>query len=107
MSKQHTLGEAIDLTSAAAQAAPFQPSASPFTPGMNVIGKITTNAAAGAGLVVKIQTSPDDNTWTDVLTMTGVGPDKQAEFTSDAYIRYNVTGAGSAGTANVYLEAGP
>lgn len=106
MSKQHTLGEGVSLAAVAAQATPFQPSASPFTPGMNVIARVAQNAGAGA-FVIKVQTSPDNTTWTDVLTVTGAGPTKQAEFTSAAYIRYNVTAAGTAGTANVYLEAGP
>lgn len=97
-----SLGAAVSLAAAAAQASVDLADTTPFASGFNAVAVIDEDAGAGA-FVAKIQTSPDNVTWTDVLTKNGAGPISMAQVTLDRYVRLNVTSAGSAGTANAYL----
>ena len=97
------LGTNIDATSATAQTAIDLGPTTPFGRGFRAVGIISpNNLLAGASAAAKIQTSPDNSTWTDAVTYgTGVKPQKMGEFELQRYVRFNVTGAGSAGTYNV------
>lgn len=65
----------------------------PFLPGRVVSAYIAPSAdMAGTDAVIVIQSSPDDSVWTDVLTMTGIGP-KVGNITLDKHMRVNVTTA--------------
>jgi len=94
-----SLGTDVSLAAAAAQTAVDLGSKTPYASGFKAVGVITQLAGAGS-FVAKIQTSPDNSTWTDAVTMTGAKPNTFVEFTLDRYVRANVTAAGSAGTAN-------
>lgn len=99
-----TLLAAVSAASAAAGTAQLL-DVSPFLEGQNARGVIALSPDAAGSVVVKIQSSPDNTTWTDVLTLTGVGnPTLEGEVTCDKYMRGNVTGAGSAGKVSVYLN---
>jgi hypothetical protein len=97
-----SLGAAIDLDTAAAQTAIDLDGTTPYAEGFTAVGVITQLGATGSP-VAKIQTSPDNSTWTDVVTMTGLVPTTMAEVTLQRYVRANVSTAGSAGAANFYL----
>lgn len=104
MAKLLTLGAAVSAAAAAAQTG-VSTQATPFAPGFNAIANINLTGVTGTP-TIKIQTSPDNSTWTDaatlsVITRTGY----QVEITLDKYARLNVTAAGSAGTIDAYLEA--
>lgn len=99
-----TLLSAVSAASAAAGTAQLL-NVSPFLDGQNCRGVIALSPDAAGSVVVKIQGSPDNSTWTDLLTLTGVAnPHLEAEVTCAKYMRGNVTGAGSAGKASVYLQ---
>lgn len=97
-----SLGAAIDLDTAAAATAIDLGSETPYANGFTAVGVIVQLGATGSP-VAKIQTSPDNSTWTDAVTMTGLVPTTMAEVALQRYVRANVTTAGSAGTANFYL----
>jgi len=94
------IGEAINLTVAAAGTA-VTLNGTPFMQNREATVVISTSGLAGATL--RIQTSEDNSTWTDLVTVNSQGPVKMAQFRVTPYIRYNVTTAGTGGTANVYL----
>ena len=99
-----TLLNAVSAAAAAAGTALLL-DVSPFLDGENCRGRIVLSADAAGSVVVKIQGSDDNSTWTDLLTHTGVGtPSTEADIICKKYMRGNVTGAGSAGKASVYLE---
>lgn len=99
-----TLLDAVSAASAAAGATQTL-DVSPFLEGQNCRGVISLSPDAAGSVVVKIQSSPDGTTWTDVLTLTGIGnPVLVGEVTCDKYMRGNVTGAGTAGKVSAYLE---
>lgn len=99
-----TLLAAVSAAAAAAGTA-LTLDVSPFLDGQNVRARIVLSADAAGSVVVKVQGSSDNSTWTDLLTHTGVGtPSTEGEVTCMKYMRGNVTGAGSAGKASVYLE---
>lgn len=100
--KLQSLGEGVSLAAVAAQTAVDLHSITPFGDGFNAIAAVHQNAGAGS-FVVKVQTSPDNSTWTDAAVVSGVGPAKLVEVTLQRYVRLNVTAAGSAGTCNAYL----
>ena len=82
--------------------------ATPFLPNRVVEGYILPSAdMAGTDAVIVIQSSPDNSTWTTVLTMTGLGP-KVGDVTLDAYMRANVTTAAgtTAGEYSAFLRSG-
>ncbi len=86
-------GSAIDLASVA-----------PFLIGATAIAEIGFSAAADGTPVATLQTSPDNSTWTTVLTKTGLKATKKAEITLARYIRRRVTTASTTtGHANFYL----
>ncbi len=99
-----TLLNAVSAAAAAPGAAQLL-NTSPFLDGENCRGVIALSPNAAGAVVVKIQGSPDNTTWTDLLTLTGVTvPNLEAEVICAKYMRGNVTGAGTAGTASVYLQ---
>lgn len=99
-----TLLSAVSAAAAAAGSTQTM-GTTPFLDGQNVRARIALSADAAGSVVVKIQGSDDGTTWTDLLTHTGVGiPQTEAEVTCKAYMRGNVTGAGSAGKASAFLE---
>lgn len=99
-----TLLNAVSAASAAAGTAQTMGD-TPFLDGQNCRARIALSADAAGSVVVKIQGSDDNSTWTDLLTHTGVGiPSTEAEITCKKYMRGNVTGAGSTGKASAFLE---
>lgn len=102
MAKLITLGAAVSAASVAAQAGVLT-NVSPLARGFNAVVQINMTGVTGTP-VIKVQTSPDNSTWTDatsvsVITRSGF----RAEITLDKYARLNVTTAGSAGTIDCYL----
>ena len=80
----------------------------PFLPGRMVAAHIVPSAdMAGTDAVIVIQSSPDDSTYTTVLTMTGIGP-KVGMVKCDKYMRANVTTAAgtTAGEYSAWLSSG-
>lgn len=102
MSKLLTLGAAVSATAAAAQTAQAT-AATPFAHGFNAIAEIVLTGVTGTP-VIKIQTSPDNTTWTDALVVSALTRSTvKAEIVLDKYARLNVTTVGSAGTVDAYL----
>lgn len=104
MAKLITLGAAVAATGVAAQTG-VSTQAAPLARGFNAVAHINLTGVTGTP-TIKIQTSPDNTTWTDatsvaVITRQGF----KAEITLDKYARLNVTAAGSAGTIDAYLTA--
>ena len=95
-----TIGEGIDLTAAAAGSS-VDLNGTPFVEGREAVLVVSTDALSGATL--KVQSSEDGSTWTDELTVSSQGPATFRRVTCKRYIRYNVTVAGTTGTANAYL----
>lgn len=93
----------VSCATAAAQAGVAISGATPFLVGRNVLAKVNFDNAATTGVVVKIQTSPDNATWTDALTTDGSTASNEGMITLDAYVRTNVITAGTAGVFNAYL----
>ena len=80
----------------------------PFLPGREVEAYIFTSAdMSGTDAVIIIESSPDDSTWSTLLTMTGIGP-TAGNITLDRYMRAGVeTAAGTtAGEYTAFLRAG-
>lgn len=104
--RTQTLGQAISLAAVAAQTAVAM-NKSPFLNGRTAALVVGQSGGAGA-YTLKVQKSGDGTTWTDVASLTstelGAGP-RILEVKLDRYMRANVTAAGSAGSANVYLIA--
>ena len=102
MPKILSLGSAVSATAVAAQTA-VSTTTTPNARGHSVIAEILFTGVTGSP-VVKIQTSPDNSTWTDVLTTSGITRTKfTANVTLDKYARLNVTTGGSAGTVDANL----
>ena len=102
MAKLITLGTAVSATAVAAQTAKLT-NATPFGVGFNALVTIAFTGVTGTP-VIKVQTSPDNSTWTDVLVTSGLTRSQYvAEVTLDKYARLNVTTGGSAGTVDAYI----
>jgi len=85
-----------------------QSNKTPFLPGRMVEAYINVSSTVGDGnAVVKIQSSPDDTAWTDVLIGGGVS-DKVGMVKCDKYMRATVTTAAgtTAGVYSAYLRGG-
>jgi hypothetical protein len=94
----------VSLAAAAAQTA-VQPTVTPFIPGRNATLVFDVDGLVGA--TVKVQGSDDGTTYADVATVSAQGPVLLQNVTIQAYMRLNVTTAGSAGKASAYLLASP
>lgn len=104
MSKTLSLGAVVDGTAVAAQTG-VSTVTTPHARGHTAIAEIIFTGMTGSP-VVKIQTSPDNSTWTDVLTTSGVTRTVfTANVTLDNYARLNVTTGGSAGKVDANLIA--
>ncbi len=80
----------------------------PFLPEREVEAYIAPSAdMAGTDAVIVIESSPDDSTWTTLLTMTGLGP-TAGNVILGKYMRVGVeTAAGTtAGEYSAWLRAG-
>lgn len=103
MAKLITLGTAVDATAVAAQAG-VSTQASPFAPGFNAVLSICSTGLTGSPVIV-VQTSPDNSTWTTVVTLNVLTRNHvMAEITLDKYARLNVTTGGSAGRIDAYIR---
>ncbi len=99
------LGAAVSLAAAAAQAA-VQPTTTPFLPGES--GTIILDCDGGTGaFTVKVQGSDDGVTYTDLLVVSTQGPVSVQDVSMQAYMRLNVTAAGTAGIVSAYIVGGP
>jgi len=80
----------------------------PFLPGRKVSAHIELGGATGTVPSVKIQSSPDDTVWTDVLELDQLDGNKVADVTLDKYMRAMVaTAAGTLpGRYSAYLQTG-
>ncbi len=80
----------------------------PFLPGRVVGAVIDVDAATGTDAVIVIESSPDDSTYTVVLTHTGIGGQTVGNVKCDKYMRSSVTTAAGtvAGTYSAYLLSG-
>ena len=104
MAKILSLGAVVDNTAVAAQTA-VSTVTTPHARGHTAIAEILFTGMTGSP-VVKIQTSPDNSTWTDVLTTSGITRTVfSANVTLDKYARLNVTTGGSAGKVDANLIA--
>lgn len=102
MSKLTILGEAVSLTTAAAQTAVALDD-TPFAPGFNGVVVFNLTGATGTP-TVKVQGSADGTTWDDLLTVSAITASlKLAEVTLYAQMRLNVTVVGTAGTVSAYI----
>ncbi|MGH3632693.1 MAG: hypothetical protein ACRDTS_01050 [Mycobacterium sp.] len=99
------LAENIAADAVAAQAG-VALTATPFYPGRSVVGVVVYSGNMAAAATVKIQSAPDNATWTDQLTSsTLVG--KFGVVGTDNYMRANCTAAGTAGSKySAYLLGG-
>lgn len=103
MAKLLTLGAAVSATAAAAQTA-VATSVTPFSPGFNAVLTVVLTGVTGTP-TIKVQTSPDNSVWTDVVTITALTRSVHCtEITLSSYARLNVTAVGTAGTIDAYLE---
>ena len=103
MAKLITIGAAISATSAVAQTG-VATTASPFAPGFNAVVSLCLTGVTGTP-TIKVQTSPDNSTWTDVVTVSVITRNHvMTEVTLDKYARLNVTSVGSAGTIDCYIR---
>ncbi len=103
--KTLVLGSGVSLAAAAAQAA-VRPKTTPFLPGTNTTIILDTEGGTGA-FTAKVQGSDDGVAYTDLLTVTTQGPAVLQDVTVQAWMRLNVTAAGTAGTVSAYLLGGP
>lgn len=104
MAKLITLGSAVSAAAAAAQAG-VETQDTPFAPGHNAVVELNLTGVTGTP-TIKVQTSPDNSTWTDAATLSVITRfGYRAEITLDKYARLNVSVAGSAGTVDAYLRA--
>lgn len=97
------IAEKVSVAAVAAQAGQAIPNATPFMLYRSVLVNLNFDNATAGAPVVEIQTAPDNATWTTVFTSDGSTANQQAVIELDAYIRTNVTTAGSAGVMDVYL----
>ena len=97
--KLYPIGEGVALNAAGAGAAVR---ATPFVEGREAVAVVDVRGVGGTP-TIRLQGSDDGTTWTDLVVHTGNPPAKMAQITIPKYLRYNVTAAGTAGTANVYL----
>jgi len=90
----------------AAQTAVDLADISPFLQGRVVKAGITLSGATGTNPSIKIQSSPDNSTWTDCLVCAALG-DKFGNITLDRYMRATViTAAGTTpGVYSAYIDA--
>ena len=80
----------------------------PFLPGRVVEAHIESGGMTGTVPSVKIQSSPDDSVWTDVLELDQLDGNKVGNVVCDKYMRAMVaTAAGTlAGRYSAYLSSG-
>lgn len=97
------LGEGVNAAAVAAQTA-VGAVATPFLDGRDVVCDLDLTGVTGTP-TIKVQGSPDNVTWTDLVTHT-VLYRKCYNIKVSRYMRLNVTVAGSAGTASCYLLNG-
>jgi len=104
--RAYEVGNAIDLNTAASQSSINLDTAMdmPFVAGSKVVAALYVSAPPGTSF--KLQTSPDDSTWTDAASV--LAADEEGthfiECLLDSYIRLTVVGAAGAGTiGNCYL----
>jgi hypothetical protein len=103
MAKLLVLAAAVAANAVAAQTA-VATNVTPFSRGFNARCNINLTGVTGTP-TLKVQTSPDGTTWNDALVLNVITRQGfQGELTLDNYARFNVTGAGSAGTVDCYLE---
>lgn len=97
------LGEAVNATAVAAQTAVDLDSVTPFIVGGSAVSMVVLTGVTGSP-VIKIQTSPDNSTWTDAVTVSAITNSVVLdEVALQRYVRLNVTTGGSAGTVAAYL----
>ena len=99
--KLMAIGEGVSLSATGAGAA-VQPNATPFVQGREAVAVVDVRGVAGSP-IIRLQGSDDGTTWTDLVVHSGNPPAKMTQITLPKYLRYNVTAAGTTGTANVYL----
>ena len=99
---------ADQVAATAAEEDAVELSATPFLPGRVVDAVIHVDAATGTDAVIEIESSPDDSTYTTVLTHTGIGGITVGNIKCDKYMRSSVTTAAGtvAGNYSAYLQAG-
>ena len=103
MAKLITLAAAVSAASVAAQTGVSTMEA-PFAPGFNAVVSICGTGLTGTP-VIKVQTSPDNSTWTDVATLNVITRNNYtAEITLNKYARLNVTTGAGAGTVDCYIR---
>lgn len=80
----------------------------PFLPGRKASAHIELGGATGSVPSIKIQSSPDDSAWTDVLELVQLNGNKVGDVTLDKHMRVTVaTAAGSSdGRYSAYLQTG-
>ena len=104
--RSYAVAKAVSTAAAGSQASINLDTAMdmPFVAGSKVVAAISCEEAPGTS--VKIETSPDDSTWSDgavVLAADGNGT-HFIEFVLDSYIRFTVVGTTVGGlTASAYL----
>ena len=77
----------------------------PFLPGRQVVGEISFSGNYAVAGTIKIQSSPDNATWTDQLVAATINA-KEGDVATDNYMRANCTAAGTAASKySVYLFA--
>ncbi len=99
--KLYAIAEGLSLAATGAGAA-VELNATPFVQGRGAVLMVDVRGVSGSP-TLRVQGSDDGTTWTDLVVHTGNPPAKMAQVTIPKFLRYNVTAAGTAGTANVYL----
>lgn len=97
------LGTAVNAAAVAAQTGVLC-NATPFLAGRDVVARIRKEGVTGSP-TIKIQSSPDNSTWTDEVSTTTL-TDVVANIKCGQYMRLNVTVAGGAGTVSASLDNG-
>jgi hypothetical protein len=99
---------ANNVTGDATDEASVESNKTPFLPGRTVGAVIDVDAATGTDAVIIIESSPDDSTWTTVLTHTGIGGVTVGNVKCDKYMYVGVTTAAGTvdGTYSAYLQSG-
>lgn len=106
--RAYEVGNAVSLATAASQASINLDTAMdmPFVAGATVVAALSVEAPPGTSF--KLQSSPDDSTWTDIASVLAAD-DIGTHFitcTLDSYIRLTVVGTAAAGTVGAcYLLA--
>ena len=98
-------GGAVDATTNGASVSTQE---TPFAPGMNCLLNIDYHNVVGGSGVIKVQTSDDGTTWTDVLTTTaGIAKTRYVEeITLKRYIRAQPSVVFTSGAYDAYLTYG-